>query len=555
MFFLSSLEERFRDRLVSRRRRWSRTAALLSLVVVVGVLLAGCASGVAGTGAGTTSILGLSLLAITLTGFLAGCGGGGTSTGSFTTGQASGTTSTTTTTTTPATLPATGLRFVTSLPGTAQRSSLLGVAATVLAPVTVAVVDATGKTVTSATNAITISLDQNPAHATLTGTLTRNAVSGVATFNDLKISLGVPGYTFKAVAAGLASGLSTSFTVGALPLAYQTPLPTTVVTGAVDLVSADFNGDGNPDLGSAGPVAAQVELGNGNGTFSGPQNLSTNGEPYSLVAGDFNGDGKSDVVVGSYITSNLSVMLGNGDGTFAVGANVAASRPATMAVGDFNHDGKLDLVTASSYRGLVQVFLGNGDGTFAAPINIAVPAVQIVVGDFNGDGNEDIATVGGSLANSAFVCLGNGNGTFKAPVAMAAGSFPQSLTAADFNGDGHLDLAVVDGLGSQVSVYLGNGDGTFKSPTDIALAQATEVVAADMNLDTMADLVVTEGNGQDSILLGNGDGSFQAPYTIAVGLTTSDSYGLVVDDFNHDGRPDIAQTQQSLPTLYTILHQ
>lgn len=525
-------------------------------MLLVGLVLAGCGSAATGGGAGTASLLGAWLLTVSLVGFLAGCGGGGSTTGAFQTGQVATTTTTSTATTIPTAPVATGLHFVTVLPsGAARGAARQAVAATVLPAIQVAVVDASGNTVTTATNAITISLDQNPAHATLTGTLTRNAVNGIATFSDLKISLGVLGYTFRAVAAGLASGLSTTFAVAPLPLVYQTPLQSSVTSTAVDLVGADFNGDGNLDLACASPSAAQVMLGNGDGTFTAPRTLSTVNEPFTVVAGDFNGDGKPDVVVAHYTGNAVSVMLGNGDGTFHAGANVSASSPAAMAVGDFNHDGKLDLVTANGTGTLLQVFLGNGDGTFAAPTNIAAAGVQVIVGDFNGDGNVDIASSGGAIASSVYVCLGNGDGTFKAPVVTATGAFPGSLTEADFNGDGHLDLAVVNGSGSQVSILLGNGDGTFKSPTNVALTQAVQVQAADVNLDTKADLVVTQDTGQDSILLGNGDGTFQPPATIAVGAPAYGPFGLVVADFNNDGRPDIAQTLEATTTLFTILHQ
>ena len=81
--------------------------------------------------------------------------------------------------------------------------------------------------------------------------------------------------------------------------------------------------------------------------------------------GDFNGDGKSDLVVANQYSSNVSILLGNGDGTFAAAVNYAAADPLSVAVGDFNGDGKSDLAVANSGSNTVSILLGNGDGTFA----------------------------------------------------------------------------------------------------------------------------------------------------------------------------------------------
>ncbi len=77
--------------------------------------------------------------------------------------------------------------------------------------------DAGGNTVTSFTGAVTIAIGVNPGGATLTGTLTRNAVAGVATFDDLSIARAGVGYTVVASATDLTSGASVPFTVSPGP--------------------------------------------------------------------------------------------------------------------------------------------------------------------------------------------------------------------------------------------------------------------------------------------------------------------------------------------------
>jgi alpha-tubulin suppressor-like RCC1 family protein len=78
--------------------------------------------------------------------------------------------------------------------------------------VQVAVQDAVGNTVSTATNAVTVTLG-NPGGGTLGGTMTVSAAQGIATFADLRIDQPGSGYTLGASAAGLSGATSTQFAV------------------------------------------------------------------------------------------------------------------------------------------------------------------------------------------------------------------------------------------------------------------------------------------------------------------------------------------------------
>src|SRR5260370_37461284 len=56
--------------------------------------------------------------------------------------------------------------------------------------------------------------------------------------------------------------------------------------------------------------------------------------PYSVAVGDFNRDGVQDLAVANHNSSNVSVLLGNGDGSFQAAQNFAAiGRASCSAAG------------------------------------------------------------------------------------------------------------------------------------------------------------------------------------------------------------------------------
>jgi hypothetical protein len=237
----------------------------------------------------------------------------------------------------------------------------------------------------------------------------------------------------------------------------------------------DWNGDGKLDLavaqGSAGGTpgsGAAILLGNGDGTFTASSpivipvltNLSNQQIAHAglIATADFNGDGKPDLVISAWGPYGLGFeeqtfyfYLGNGDGTFTLATPVSITIEAILhpiGVADLNGDGKADLVIESAVTGAsnyygnsLLVYLGNGDGTFASalagPLDGSFGDVE--VGDFNGDGKPDLAT-------SPYIRLGNGDGSFGA--VSSSYQFPQNSYGSqiangvgDFNGDGYSDVA------------------------------------------------------------------------------------------------------------------
>lgn len=84
-------------------------------------------------------------------------------------------------------------------------------------PVQVAFQDEAGGTAVTATGSITLSFSSNPTGATLSGTLTAQAVQGIATFDDVRVNRAGQPYSLQAVAAGFAVATSATFSVAAGP--------------------------------------------------------------------------------------------------------------------------------------------------------------------------------------------------------------------------------------------------------------------------------------------------------------------------------------------------
>src|SRR5207244_11745588 len=116
--------------------------------------------------------------------------------------------------------------------------------------------------------------------------------------------------------------------------------------------------------------------------------------PGSIAITDFNGDGKADLAVGNSGSSNVSVLLGNGIGTFAAAVNYASGggEVRSVAAGDVNGDGKPDIVVGNGGVNMVGVLLGHGDGTFAPAATYPVPGSPwfIVIANLDGDAKPDI---------------------------------------------------------------------------------------------------------------------------------------------------------------------
>jgi hypothetical protein len=272
-----------------------------------------------------------------------------------------------------------------------------------------------------------------------------------------------------------AGAATASFAVG---VNFSTPSPWTVDVG-------DVNADGKPDLVlSAGGVVVLLNTTPTGGTiptFGAYQSFSTNGGVSRALLADVNGDGKPDVVTAGEVNSSAAVAVllnttpaGAGTVTLAALQSFPVNHAtADIAVSDLNGDGKPDFVTTGTNPNSINVLLNTtpaGSSTVTAATRQDFPAgitpQGVVIADLDGDGKPDVVVanrntvIGADPTNNTLSFFRNETPTGATQVTfsqrqdMPAGAGEHGIVAEDMNGDGKRDVAVTDRYDGTLSVFL-----------------------------------------------------------------------------------------------------
>lgn len=388
-------------------------------------------------------------------------------------------------------------------------------------------------------------------------------------------------------------------------LAVPTPIllgtaPATIMT----MTAADLRNTGHPDVVASNGL---LLLNNGHGVFTAaasyaftPIEASSSYGP-DVIAADFNKDGKPDLALN--YGDGINIYLGNGDGSFTAGNRYASiNDDGYMTAADLDGDGNIDLFVGvgnggsygSGQSGASEAYalLGNGDGSFrGAPILPFIYTGTNLI-DLNGDGHLDAVGLQTSGDTTSFVTyLGDGKGDFTAHSSLTASSITlygssyqasvDSFGLGDITGDGKLDLVwIVPNLDiappGQEYTYgyllsVGDGQGGFAAPSFVPLPTflapgdidentvISNMRLADINGDGKLDAVYSYRDDSYNthntyagivVQLGNGDGSFGAAHTLVMYQQPYAQYANVlipqvvaITDLNHDGKLDLVMVQ------------
>ena len=299
----------------------------------------------------------------------------------------------------------------------------------------------------------------------------------------------------------------------------------------------DFDNDGLPDVAVAMSDRVLLFKNHGGGKFS-DVTAATGVQPANHPAGitfvDYDHDGDLDLFVTgqpSAAGAKPNVLWrNNGNGTFTNWTDQAGlggeGTTVSATLSDLNNDRAVDLLVTGS--GPAPTFFANPrEGLFKSSPLFAdtslPPTVGAVVLDFNKDGWMDVALTHSGSPGITLWRNVQGKRFERVPLPVENATAGWGLTAIDIDNDGWLDLvaALQTEHGPELRALRNLGPAGFEDVTakvkldQVKLVEPRALIAADVDGDGAADLIVTQLDG-DSMLLHNQGGNQNHSLLIAM---------------------------------------
>lgn len=286
----------------------------------------------------------------------------------------------------------------------------------------------------------------------------------------------------------------------------------TTTGGAVDVTTADLNGNGRVDVLSASmqdDVVAWYE--NQGETFSGARPLDTEADGAAAVeAVDLDGDGDTDVVAGHVLDRTVTWYENRGKGRFKAGGVVVDSVRGleTLNISDLDNDDVPDLLVVSYKDSAITRYeperqAGDSVRFVQRPpvgTNLREP-IEVHTADVVGNGRVDV--LAGKAGEEPLVLYENrakgaNQPTFGNKRVLSTGLRTiEEIDTGDIDGDGDLDIFAAAFESNRVVWFENLGDGTFgpAQPVATGVPNVISLIVADVDEDGDVDVLVASQTG------------------------------------------------------------
>lgn len=407
-----------------------------------------------------------------------------------------------------------------------------------------------------------------------------------ATYGPISVTNTSTGLTGFSTQSFLLSYGGTTFSAAAATLGAQQQFPPDALsknTQPFDLTVADFDGDGMLDVAKTNDDDLVIDL--YRNTSADAQDAAINFartelsppgpvQTRNVDSGDLDGDGLPDLVVSRGSNGDRIIIFRNistvGDIQFAGGTSIIlpfigenfriARRPK---IADLDGDGKSEIIISNETDNTIYIYR-NESNVGAISFNtsqIELTATGVTVGisgldvkDLNGDGFPDI--VANPFISSANIFVfrnigGPGTISFDDALVVTAPAGLVNSVIGDFDGDGLSDVASSSVTDNAILVFRNTTTAqggpislaepiTFDTNTSVPLG----IGLGDLNGDGKLDMAVGHEQTTDPrlVVMINGSTGTDIAFTNVNVSASNTSRNVKVADFNNDGRPDIAFT-------------